>query len=68
MFQVDPRGSIWFVGFFVVLKFLHLPSDASLAEVEAAGQDFCRTPWTSVNLVRGAEIHVDRYCFRCTYM
>ena len=54
-------------GFFVVLKFLHLPSDASLAELETAGQDFCDTPWGAVNLSRGKEIHVDRYCFRCKY-
>ena len=51
----------------MVLKFLHLPSDASLAELEAAGQDFCGTPWSAINLSRGLEIHVDRYCFRCKY-
>ncbi len=52
-------------GFFVVYQFFHLPSTASLAELEEAGQQFCTTPWSSVNAERGAEIHVDRYCFRC---
>ncbi|KAL3136358.1 hypothetical protein ABBQ38_005618 [Trebouxia sp. C0009 RCD-2024] len=55
-------------GFFVVLKFLNLPSHASLAALEAAGQGFCSTPWPTVNLTRGAEMHVDRYCFRVPYI
>lgn len=53
-------------GFFVVYQFLHLPPSASLADLEEAGQHFCNTPWSSVQADRGAEIHVDRYCFRYT--
>ena len=51
-------------GFFVVYQFFHLPSSASLADLEEAGKQFCNTPWSRVNAERGAEIHVDRYCFR----
>ena len=48
----------------MVYQFFHLPSSATLADLEEAGQQFCNTPWSSVNAKRGAEIHVDRYCFR----
>ena len=51
-------------GFFVVFQFFHLPSLATLADLEKAGRHFCNTPWSIVNEERGAEIHVDRYCFR----
>lgn len=68
-FQPVPSQKMYAVtGFFVVYQFFHLPSSASLADLEEAGQQFCSTPWSSVNAERGAEIHVDRYCFRVPYI
>ncbi|DBB01407.1 hypothetical protein WJX77_012567 [Trebouxia sp. C0004] len=68
-FQPVPSQTMYAVtGFFVVYQFFHLPSSASLADLEEAGQQFCNTPWSSINAERGAEIHVDRYCFRVPYI
>ncbi|KAL0038169.1 hypothetical protein WJX79_005885 [Trebouxia sp. C0005] len=68
-FQPVPSQKMYAVtGFFVVYQFFHLPSSASLADLEEAGQQFCNTPWSSVDAERGAEVHVDRYCFRVPYI
>lgn len=42
-----------------------LPSTASLADLEREGRRHCALDWEPLNAARGAEIHMDQYCFRC---
>ncbi len=51
-------------GFFVVFHFFELPSGAGLAELEHGGRAHCALDWDQLNRARGAEIHIDQYCFR----
>ena len=51
-------------GFHVVYHFFGLPPSASLAELEAKGRRFCDTDFAAIAAGRGAEIHVETYCFR----
>ena len=52
-------------GFFVVYHFFGLPSTASLGDLEREGRRHCALDWEPLNAARGAEIHMDQYCFRC---
>lgn len=51
-------------GFHVVFHFFGLPPTASLDELEAKGQRYCDTEWSAIAAKRGAEVHVEHYCFR----
>ena len=51
-------------GFHVVYHFFGLPPSANLAELEAKGRRFCDTDFAAIAAGRGAEIHVETYCFR----
>ena len=51
-------------GFFVVHHFFGLPSTATLADLEREGRKHCALDWEPLNAARGAEIHMDQYCFR----
>ncbi len=51
-------------GFFVVYHFFGLPSTASLADLERESRRHCALGWEPLNAARGAEIHMDQYCFR----
>ena len=51
-------------GFHVVYHFFGLHPTASLDELEAKGQRYCDTEWDAIADKRGAEVHVEHYCFR----
>ena len=51
-------------GFHVVYHFFGLHPTASLDELEAKGQRYCDTEWDAIAARRGAEVHVEHYCFR----
>ena len=48
----------------MVYHFFGLPSTASLADLEREGRRHCALDWEPLNAARGAEIHMDQYCFR----
>ena len=51
-------------GFHVIYHFFGLEHTAHLEDLESKGQRFCDTQWDTIAAHRGAEIHVDHYCFR----
>lgn len=58
------RMWLHFIGFHVVYHFFGLDASASLDELEAKGQRYCDTEWDAIAAKRGAEVHVEHYCFR----
>ena len=48
----------------MVYHFFGLDPSASLDELEAKGQRYCDTEWDAIAAKRGAEVHVEHYCFR----
>ncbi|BDA48267.1 probable ectonucleoside triphosphate diphosphohydrolase 5 at N-terminal half [Coccomyxa sp. Obi] len=55
-------------GFFVVFHFFGLPADAGLSDLERVGREHCGLDWEHLKRSRGAEMHVDKYCFRVPYI
>jgi hypothetical protein len=47
-----------------VFHFLGLSPSASLSDLEKEGRKHCAVSWQRLHEARGAEIHVDQYCFR----
>ena len=52
-------------GFYVVWSFFHLASIAPLADLETAGQTYCRRSWDSVQHDYKDIVQFDKFCFRC---
>lgn len=48
--------------------FFGLDPSLPLDQLEAKGRRYCDTDWTAIAARRGAEVHVDRYCFRCVLL
>ena len=54
-------------GFYVVFHFFGLPSSAGLPDLERKGRQHCGQEWGVLEAARGAELHMDQYCFRCIF-